>query len=91
MGKLLYTTCGALALLVSTAHAQGVYVGPRGVEIEQRSHVEDRGWDRRRHWDGDRTGTVIERRGYGRDCRTVTIRRENEDGDLVTRRIRRCD
>jgi hypothetical protein len=90
MGKVLYTTFGALALFVSTAHAQGVVVGPGGIEIDRGPRVE-RDWDRRRHWDEDRTGTIVERRHYGGGCRIVTIQRENEDGDLVTRRIRRCD
>lgn len=89
MVKVLMTACGALALLTTAGQAQGVIVGPGGFEIQR-----EPSWGRRtveRNWDGDRTSTVIERRGYGRGCRTVIVRRETEDGDMVTRRIRRCD
>lgn len=91
MKKLLFAACGAFVLLAPAAQAQGVYVGPGGVEIDRGPRMDERRWDRRRHWDEERTGTVYERRSDDRRCRVVTIQRENEDGDLVTRRVRRCD
>ena len=91
MKKALLAACGAATLLCGTvvAQAQGVYVGPGGIEFNRGDRDYDRRFDRR--WDrGDRTGTIVERRTYGSDCRTVIVRRENSDGDIVTRRIRRC-
>jgi hypothetical protein len=75
---------GSLCLLATAAPAQ-VTVGPGGVTI---GGGHDREW-RRRNWDRDTTGTIIEHRGSR--CRTITVRKENEDGDMVTKRIRRCD
>lgn len=87
MSKLLIAACGALTLLTSAAQAQSVTIGPGGFEYGPRERI----IERRRGWDEDRTGTVVERRYRDRGCRLITIQRENEDGDLVTRRIRRCD
>ena len=55
-----------------------VRVGPERDRYERR-YIE------RRRYDDDRlsTGSV------GR-CRTVIIREETDDGDIVTRRVRRC-
>jgi hypothetical protein len=91
MRKAILIACGATALLAGsmTAQAQGVYVGPGGIEFNRGGND----WDRRverRGWDNDRTGTIVERRTYEPGCRTIIVRRENEDGDMVTRRIRRC-
>jgi hypothetical protein len=80
----------ATALCVTgaaAATAQEFSIGPGGVTV---GRDRDRGYDRerwdRRHHDRDfTTGSV---RG---GCRYVTITKENDDGDTVTRRIRRCD
>jgi len=91
MRKALMVACGAAALLGGSiaAQAQGIYVGPGGIEYNRGDNVErrvERRWDN----DRDRTGTVVERGEYGSGCRTVVVRRETDDGDIVTRRIRRC-
>jgi hypothetical protein len=90
MKKAILIACGATALLAGgmSAQAQGVYVGPGGIEYNRGGND----WDRRveRRWDNERTGTIVERRSYGPGCRTVIVRRETDDGDIVTRRIRRC-
>jgi hypothetical protein len=57
-----------------------------------------------RHDDGDRSVTVrrhsdrgmhrgwVEHRSYGVNrCRTITVRREADNGDTVVRRIRKCN
>jgi hypothetical protein len=90
MSKLIFASAGALLILAGAAQAQSVTVGPGGLEFDRDNYAR-RDWERRREWDRDRTGTIVERRHYGGDCRVVTIQRENADGDLVTRRIRRCD
>lgn len=87
MSKVLIAAFGALSLLGSAAQAQSISIGPGGIEYGPR----DRGYERRRAYEDERTSTIVERRARDRDCRVVTIQRENEDGDLVTRRIRRCD
>ncbi len=89
MSKLIFASAGALMILAGAAQAQSVTVGPGGLEFDRDNYAR-RDWERR-HWDRDNTGTIVERRRFGRDCRVVTIQRENADGDLVTRRIRRCD
>ena len=90
MRKALMVACGAAALLGGSyaAQAQGVYVGPGGIEYNRGGDTVERRVERR--WDNDRTGTVVEHRSYGSGCRTVIVRRETDDGDVVTRRIRRC-
>jgi hypothetical protein len=94
MKKALLIACGSIGLLASAvgAEAQGVYVGPGGIEFNRGGNNWDRRVERRveRRWDGDRTGTIVERREFGPRCRTVIVRRETDDGDIVTRRIRRC-
>ena len=57
--------------------AQGVYFGPNGVGIDIGRHPRDY-----RAYRGD-----AYERGYGGDCRTITIRRD--DGSM--KQIRRCD
>ncbi|PSC05154.1 hypothetical protein SLNSH_10065 [Alsobacter soli] len=78
----------ALGVVGSTAAmAQSVTIDTGG--RYGRDHDWDSGRRYEHRWDrGDRyrrfeTGSV--------DCRTVTIRKRNFDGDLVVRRIRRCD
>jgi hypothetical protein len=71
---------GALVAVSPTPTvAQGVYIGPGGVGIDNGRP----GWRERR--DRDRDAYAYERRGSG--CRTVTV--ERDDGSMKT--IRRCD
>ena len=64
--------------------AQGVYIGPGGVGVD----VGRPGWRERDYYRDDyRDDYTYERRYRGRDCRTVTIRRD--DGRV--KQIRRCD
>ena len=65
----------------------------RGGDFSERGFDRrDRGFDRR-----EREERVIVRRGRevfstgGVGCRTIIVRRENALGDMVTKRIRRCD
>ena len=78
----------ATALCVTgaaAATAQEFSIGPGGVTVGRDRDYDHRRWERR-HYDRDyTTGSV---RG---GCRYVTITKENDDGDTVTRRIRRCD
>jgi hypothetical protein len=60
-------------------HGPSVRVGPDSDRRYERRYIERR----RFHDDRLTTGSV------GR-CKTVTIREEDDDGDMVTRRIRRC-
>jgi hypothetical protein len=87
MLKPLMISSGALLMLATSAPAQDVRVGPDGFSIGRDHH---RDWERRRWRHDDDTGTIVEHR-YGRHCRNVTIRSENDDGDVVTKRIRKCD
>jgi hypothetical protein len=63
-------------------------IGPDGPTVRvgpDRDRYERRYIERRRVYDRDDLSTgSIER------CRTVVIREEEPDGDIVTRRIRRC-
>ena len=71
---------GALAVATpSPTLAQGVHVGPGGVDVDTGRP----GW---RHDRGYR-GYAYERGFRGHGCRTVTIRRD--DGSM--KQIRRCD
>src|SRR6476620_4136428 len=47
-----------------------------------------RGWDRRYSGGGWRDHEVY---GMMNRCRVVTIRREDDMGDVIVRRVRRCD
>jgi hypothetical protein len=89
MIKAMIVGMGCVCLLATAAPAQEVTVGPGGVTIG-RDH--DREWQRRhmRNLGEDRTGTVVERQ-YGSRCHTVTIREEDDNGDTVTKRVRRCN
>lgn len=88
MRKLLIGLASLAAIAVVTpASAQGVYLGVPGVSVgvgvpapayrERRHYRDDRQRSRRHH----------SRQHSARDCRTITIRRD--DGSV--RRIRRCD
>jgi hypothetical protein len=64
-------------------------IGPNGPNVQigpGQNRRYERGYiERRRYRDDDRltTGTVG-------GCRTAVIREEDENGDIVTRRVRRC-
>jgi hypothetical protein len=78
---------GVTAPLATPAAAQTTIIrrDDNGDRVIIRRHS-DRGWHHGR-WDRPVYGF------YGRDrdrCRTVTVRRENEDGDVMVRRIRKC-
>jgi|1185.fasta_scaffold230116_1 hypothetical protein len=80
---------GSSFVVASPSSAQvQMGIGPDGPRVRVGPDA-DRRYEHRyiehRRFDDDRltTGSV------GR-CRTVTIREEDEDGDMVTRRIRRC-
>jgi hypothetical protein len=74
---------GAATLVaVQPASAQvGVEVGVPGVDV--------RIGDRPRYRE-ERRVRVYEDRNVG-ECRTVTVRKERDDGTVITRRERRCD
>jgi len=77
----------SIASVPSSAQVQ-FGVGPHGpsVRIGPDEHRYERRYiERRRVYDEDDLST-----GSISRCRTVVIREEDEDGDLVTRRIRRC-
>lgn len=77
---------GIAASTPSTAQVQ-FGVGPNGPSVRigpQEDRYERRHIERRRAYDEDLSTGSVNR------CRTVIIREENDDGDLVTRRIRRC-
>jgi len=74
----------------AAASAQGLSIGPRGVEVDpgyDRRGYEERRWDRERRW---HEGRRYER-GYGGGCRTITIHRDDPYGNERIKRIRRCD
>lgn len=63
-------------------------VGPEGPSVRigpDERRYERRYIERRRVYDEDDLST-----GSINRCRTVVIREEDDDGDIVTRRIRRC-
>lgn len=85
----------AIAVLAVTgtgALAQGVYIGDRGVGIDPGARFDRRGdydrrdFDRRDRRDISETGSF-----RGGDCRTVTIRSEDDYGNTRVKRVRRCD
>ena len=86
----------ALSLMGATA------ASAQGIQLQLGSDP-DRGWDRaprervivreRRggDWDEDRGGRRRVETTGSVGCRTTTVRRENDRGQMVTRRIRDCD
>lgn len=65
-------------------------IGPDGPSVrvgpdDDRRYERRRYIERRRAYDDDSLST-----GSVNRCRTVVIREEDEDGDVVTRRVRRC-
>lgn len=80
---------GSSVVVSAPASAQVQFgIGPDGPSVRvgpDRDRYEGRYIERRRVYDRDDLSTgSIDR------CRTVVIREENDDGDTVTRRIRRC-
>ncbi|PSC03405.1 hypothetical protein SLNSH_19255 [Alsobacter soli] len=78
--KAIILASAVLAASAGVSFAQDFSIGPGGVRIERHG---DRDWREHRRW-GYETGSVS-------GCRTITVQRRNEDGDLITKRIRRCD
>lgn len=79
---------------VTAVPAQTVDFGPGGPSVDLRSRGQrERDFQReqvRRDRDDDR-GRVSDRGfGGGRDCRTVTVREQDDYGNTVTRRRREC-
>jgi hypothetical protein len=80
---------GSTVVVSTPSSAQVQFgIGPDGPSVRvgpDRDRYERRYIERRRVYDEDRLSTgSIDR------CRTVVIREEQDDGDIVTRRIRRC-
>lgn len=80
---------GSSAVVSTPSSAQVQFgIGPDGPSVRvgpDRDRYERRYIERRRVYDRDDLSTgSIER------CRTVVIREEDPDGDIVTRRVRRC-
>lgn len=80
---------GSSTVVATPSSAQVQFgIGPDGPSVRvgpDRDRYERRYIERRRVYDRDDLSTgSIER------CRTVVIREEEPDGDIVTRRVRRC-
>lgn len=78
------------AIVTSTPSSAQVQfgIGPEGPSVRvgpDERRYERRYIERRRVYDDDDLTT-----GNVNRCRTVIIREEDEDGDIVTRRVRRC-
>jgi hypothetical protein len=72
----------SVAVTVPPASAQvGVEIGTPGVGVRVGEP---------RYYNERRRTRVYERDTVG-ECRTVTVRKERDDGTIVTRRERRCD
>jgi hypothetical protein len=80
------TGLGALAATPSSAQVQ-FGIGPNGpnIQIGPDNDRNERRYIERRRYDDDRLST-----GSVDRCRTVIIREEDDYGDTVTRRVRRC-
>jgi hypothetical protein len=83
-----FLSFGVVAATPSSAQVQ-FDIGPNGPSVrvgpDNDRRYERRYIERRRVYDDDRLSTG----SIGR-CRTVVIREEDEYGDIVTRRVRRC-
>ncbi len=80
---------GSSTVVATPSSAQVQFgIGPDGPSVRvgpDRDRYDRRYIERRRVYDRDDLSTgSIER------CRTVVIREEEPDGDIVTRRVRRC-
>lgn len=82
------TLIGSSVIVASPSSAQVQFgIGPNGPNIQVGPDDDDRRYERRierRRYEDRATTGSIER------CRTVIIREEDEFGDEVTRRVRRC-
>ncbi|MCB8819006.1 hypothetical protein [Microvirga rosea] len=79
---------GASAVATPSSAQVQLGISPDGpsIRVGPDEHRHERRYiERRRVYDEDRLST-----GSVRGCRTVVIREENDAGDTVTRRIRRC-
>jgi hypothetical protein len=90
------TLIGSGIVSATPSYAQVQFgIGPEGPSVRV-GPDDDRRYDDRRY---ERRRYIERRRAYDDDnlstgsvdrCRTVVIREEDEDGDIVTRRVRRC-
>ena len=85
MKKLLLALVATAAVGTTAASAQGVQIGPGGARVDPgyERRDDDRGerrWDRERRWREGRRG-----------CRTIIVKKADEFGRRVTKRIERCD
>jgi|SRR5689334_1298492 len=86
MTRFVLATLTAAALGATAASAQGVQIGPGGVRVDPGYDRRDydrseRRWDRERRWREGRRG----------GCRTIIVKKDDEFGRRVTKRIERCD
>jgi hypothetical protein len=66
----------ALPLIFGPALAQGIHIGPRGVDVDT----------------GERGGDSVVREYQDDDgCMVRVMRHRSPDGDMVTRKTRDCD
>jgi hypothetical protein len=84
--KTFLLACGLVLVAASGASAQGFYIGPNGIGVDSGR----RDWDRDR-WEGRGGGRVVREWEDDDGCTIRIIRREMPDGDVTTRRVRRCD
>jgi thiamine monophosphate synthase len=84
MRSIIIALAAGVTLSAGAAYAQSIHIGPDGVQLRDRDRYEYR--SNRRGYDDDDMTTGAIRRG----CRTVVIREQDEYGDEVTRRVRRC-
>jgi hypothetical protein len=82
MKRFVLAALAAAALDATAASAQGVQIGPGGVSV-------DPGYDRRDYDRGERRWR--EGRRGGGDCRTIIVKKEDQFGRRITKRIERCD
>jgi len=65
---------------------------PARERAERREYWRERSdAERTRAYEAGRQDAMREQRAYGGHCRNVTIREDDDMGNTVTRRIRRCD
>jgi hypothetical protein len=86
MRSLIITVAAAalgVAVALPAAAQVGVEIGTPGVGV----HIGDPDYRVRE----ERRRTRVYRDDNRGECRTVTVRRERDDGTVITRRERRCD
>jgi hypothetical protein len=83
MKKVILALVAAAALAPTAVWAQGMSVGPGGVRIDSGDRQE-------RRWDGDRGRRDWRDDRRGRGCRVIIVKKRNEWGRMVTKRIERC-